>query len=352
LPATEEQVTVAAEMSVARSLLCTYEEVDSDAFPVAERFAQWCETARLPMAVEPAGESGRDAFRICLRKLSDLSGRFSDITASPMTFRRTSGHCAADGLDMISLTVMLGANVQHEFTAAGRSATVRPRSILVKDFARPATAAWKSAGRSLNLHLPRLTVEAAVGDKVKQLHGTVLSGGLTPMLHAQLRALANLAAGFKGAVLAAALDATVDLAVTVLRCELGRRSEDEANDAGLFAAALVYIRQQLGNPRLTPELITRQLNCSRAHLYRAFAGQGETVANYIREQRLRQARALLAGAPDARIGDIAYRCGIEDPVLFARLFRRRFGLSPSALKAGRGRQGTEMALPPSLGGYA
>src|SRR5215813_8732733 len=68
--------------------------------------------------------------------------------------------------------------------------------ILIKDFAQPATAWWQTSSRSLNLHLPRLTVEAAVGDKVKRLHGTVLSqAGLSSMLEAQLLRLANIAHG-------------------------------------------------------------------------------------------------------------------------------------------------------------
>jgi AraC-like DNA-binding protein len=33
------------------------------------------------------------------------------------------------------------------------------------------------------------------------------------------------------------------------------------------------------------------------------------------------------------IGDIAYRCGFGDPVHFTRLFRQRFGLTPSELRS-------------------
>jgi AraC-like DNA-binding protein len=79
----------------------------------------------------------------------------------------------------------------------------------------------------------------------------------------------------------------------------------------------------------------RRLRCSRAHLYRVFAGRGETVAGYVRERRQLRARALLTGPPERniRIGDIAYCCGFEDPVHFARLFRERFGLPPRELRA-------------------
>jgi AraC-like DNA-binding protein len=322
-------------MSAPRSMPYTYAEIDSDNLPMPTRFLVWRETEWLPMAAEPAGEGGRSRFRIRVRRLSGRTGRFFDLTAGPMTLRRNEARCSADGLDGVSLTVLLGSNVQHQLATPGRSVAMRPGTISVKDFRRPATAYWKTPARSLSLHLPRLTVDAAIGDKLRNLHGSLISGGaLTSMLHEQLLALGRIAPRLNNRARAAALDATVHLATAVLRCELGGRLEDKANDAGLFAAAQLYIRQHLGCPDLSPGLIARQFKCSRAHLYRVFAGRGQTVAKYIREMRLQQALDLLAGNLDARIGDIAHQCGIEDPVLFSRLFRQRFELTPSAYRAG------------------
>jgi AraC-like DNA-binding protein len=155
------------------------------------------------------------------------------------------------------------------------------------------------------------------------------------MLEVQLLRLANVAPRLKDAVRAAALDATAELAASVLRCELGIRIEDEANYAGMFTAAQVFIRRHLASRRLNPELIARQLRCSRAHLYRVFASQGETVASYVREARLQRAYELLSyyNVNKRQIGDIAFRCGFDDPVHFARLFRQRFGLTPSELRS-------------------
>jgi AraC-like DNA-binding protein len=290
------------------------------------------------MAAEPFDDDGRRRFRIRVHRLSGPSGRFVDLTATPMQLSRTAHDPGLDGLDMVSLTLMLGTGVQCAFGATGRSTLVRPGQISVKDFTRPATASWTtSAHRGLNLHLPRLTVEAAVGDKIARLHGTVLSSaGLSVMLRSQLVALAELAPRLNTTKLAAALDATVELAVSVLRCELGEAIEHQANNAGLFAAAQVYIKRHLTSSRLSPELIARHLGCSRAHLYRVFAGQGETVAGYLRGLRLQRARELLADRTQdaSRIGDIAYHCGFDDPVHFTRLFRQRFGLTPSAIRAG------------------
>jgi AraC-like DNA-binding protein len=59
------------------------------------------------------------------------------------------------------------------------------------------------------------------------------------------------------------------------------------------------------------------------------------VANYVRELRLRRAHNLLShgNASKEQISDIAYSCGFEDPVHFTRLFRQRFGLTPSELRS-------------------
>jgi AraC-like DNA-binding protein len=322
-------------MPKAAHALCTYDEVDSEAFAGSERFALWRETGRLPMTAEPTDADSRRRFHIRVRRLSGASGRFADLTATPMKLNREKNHYARDGLDMVSFTLMLGPHVRHQFRG-GRPMVVQPGQILVKDFTQPASAWWQTSSRSLNLHLPRITVEAAVGDKVQHLHGTVLSpAGLSPMLQAQLLSLANIAPRLKNTVRAAALDATVELAASVLRCELGARIEDETNDAGLFVAAQMLIRRHLGSNSLNPELIARQLHCSRAHLYRVFAKHGETVASYLRAVRLQRAYDLLSrdrGSKD-HIGDIAYRCGFEDPVHFTRLFRQRFGLTPSKLRS-------------------
>jgi AraC family transcriptional activator of tynA and feaB len=320
----------------------TFEEVDSRTLPASERFALWRETGRLPMAADPPDDDARRLFRIRVRKLSGAPGRFTDMAMTPMKLVRQARHIAGDGLDMISLTLLLGADIRHQLGGADRSAAVRPGQILVKDFARPATAWWKTSSRSLNIHLPRPIVQGAIGNRVGRLHGKVLAGeGLVPLLATQMRTLARIAPRLKSPAHAAALAATAELAASVLRCELGVPIEDEANRAGLFAAAQACIRRHLASSELNPDFVARQIGCSRAHLYRAFAARGETVAGCVRELRLQRAYEILTGeaAGRARIGDLAYLCGFEDPVHFTRLFRTRFGLTPSALKAGEGRSG-------------
>ena len=112
-------------MPVPARMPYTYGEVDSEALPASERFVLWRETGRLPMAAEPPDHDSRRRFHICVYKSSGPSGHFADLVATPMKFSRTKDHYNRDGLNMISLTLMLGPDVQYQFGTAGRSVVTR-----------------------------------------------------------------------------------------------------------------------------------------------------------------------------------------------------------------------------------
>jgi AraC-like DNA-binding protein len=95
-----------------------------------------------------------------------------------------------------------------------------------------------------------------------------------------------------------------------------------------------YVQQHLRDPELSVDAIARALNCSRRHLYNAFAGDGETIAAYIQRLRLEACvRDLQQAGPHARpITDIALSWGFGNPSHFSRVFRDHTGKSPSEFR--------------------
>jgi AraC-like DNA-binding protein len=95
-----------------------------------------------------------------------------------------------------------------------------------------------------------------------------------------------------------------------------------------------YVHQHLRDPALSVDAIARSLNCSRRHLYNAFAGEGESIAGYIQRLRLQACvRDLQQGGPHARpITDIALSWGFGNPSHFSRVFRDHTGKSPSEFR--------------------
>ncbi|RYG07477.1 MAG: AraC family transcriptional regulator [Caulobacteraceae bacterium] len=72
---------------------------------------------------------------------------------------------------------------------------------------------------------------------------------------------------------------------------------------------------------------------SRATLYRAFDGEGG-VNRFIQDRRLHHARAALRRrrAQSPTIADVAHDYGFASASHFSRLFRARYGYSPSEVE--------------------
>ncbi|HYF43557.1 MAG TPA: helix-turn-helix domain-containing protein [Ramlibacter sp.] len=95
-----------------------------------------------------------------------------------------------------------------------------------------------------------------------------------------------------------------------------------------------HVARNLRDPQLSVDSIARALNCSRRHLYNAFAGDEDTLAGYILRQRLAACvRELQQDAHGARpITDIALSWGFSNLSHFSRVFRDHTGKSPSEFR--------------------
>lgn len=99
-----------------------------------------------------------------------------------------------------------------------------------------------------------------------------------------------------------------------------------------------HVADHLGDPGLTVDAVARALNCSRRHLYNAFAEEPDGVAGYILARRLDACRQAFADrASDRRsITDIALATGFSNMAHFSRVFRSHLGMSPSDYRRGAG----------------
>ena len=93
----------------------------------------------------------------------------------------------------------------------------------------------------------------------------------------------------------------------------------------------LHVMRHLGDPELSVAQIARALNCSRRHLYNAFADEPEGVAGYVLARRL---EACSAAFHDARLAErsiteIALAHGFSNLAHFSRVFRNHANLSPT-----------------------
>lgn len=102
----------------------------------------------------------------------------------------------------------------------------------------------------------------------------------------------------------------------------------------LIAQIHAFIRENLGDPHLTPDVIAEACHISLRYLHKLFQQEEHTVAGWIREQRLKQCRRDLANPHLAArpIYAIGARWGFTSPAHFSQAFRSAYGLSPSQFR--------------------
>ena len=103
----------------------------------------------------------------------------------------------------------------------------------------------------------------------------------------------------------------------------------ESLHAGRRAAALRFMESHAHRHDLDAGAIARGAGCSRTRLYEAFAEQDRSVMDTLREIRLQRARTLIERSVRLHVGLVAWRCGFADQSGFSKLFKARFGITPS-----------------------
>ncbi|MDI2132748.1 helix-turn-helix domain-containing protein [Yinghuangia seranimata] len=101
---------------------------------------------------------------------------------------------------------------------------------------------------------------------------------------------------------------------------------------------MAWIEDHLDDPDLDPAAIAGAHFISTRYLHLLFEDHEVSVARHVRERRLERIRRDLAdpalrGVP---VSGVAARWGIGDAARFSRVFRERYGVSPSAYRAGGG----------------
>jgi transcriptional regulator GlxA family with amidase domain len=90
-----------------------------------------------------------------------------------------------------------------------------------------------------------------------------------------------------------------------------------------------YVRSYLPE-QLTAEVLARVAGISTSAAERQFRRHtGLSLQGWIRGERLRLAARLLRTS-NRRIADVAAEVGFDDALYFSRVFRRHYGMPPSA----------------------
>ncbi|HQD15333.1 MAG TPA: helix-turn-helix transcriptional regulator [Ottowia sp.] len=301
-----------------------------DVEPALRRDA-WQELAHRWVDFRPAPDVPLDA------ELTVLSNDVCTLGATRSSaYEMHTGSRRAQPDDMVVLTLMQAGELVPDIYArkcAGALSLCAPREM--------GAFRWGQDARQVFLTLPRSTAAVALGHEPR----TALLNSrcaLAPALASQMNHVALLLGQGErvdATVYAGLLDATRALALLALR-NLGHQGADvdlpdltDSLHAGRRAAALRFMEQHAHRHELDAAAIARGAGCSRTRLYEAFAAQDQSVMGVLRELRLQRARALVEQGLRLHVGALSWRCGFADASAFSKLFRARFGLTPTEWRA-------------------
>ncbi|MGX5736725.1 helix-turn-helix domain-containing protein [Bosea thiooxidans] len=109
-----------------------------------------------------------------------------------------------------------------------------------------------------------------------------------------------------------------------------KRSGREA----LTSRIKALIRENLSDPDLSIEQLSAALDCTKRYLHMSFAEEGTTITGYIWQKRLERCREELEFGPKSgkTLTDIAFSWGFSSSSHFTHLFKKRYGIPPSAIQ--------------------
>jgi AraC-like DNA-binding protein len=137
--------------------------------------------------------------------------------------------------------------------------------------------------------------------------------------------------------------------VDLVALAIGARGDaaEAARGRGLRSARVrqivAEIRKGFADPAFSTTEAAHALGMSPRYLQHLLHETGATFTEHVNELRLRKAHKMLASPlHDAlKIKDIAHACGFSEVPYFNRIFRRRFGLSPSDCRNPRAATGSD-----------
>ncbi|URM89135.1 helix-turn-helix domain-containing protein [Streptomyces sp. MRC013] len=308
--------------------------------PEDERLDRWREHLAGTYVPVEVASSHPPGFTAHQRVLAFGAVRVWTTEHPPMTLRRTPALIRRSDPGLLHVSLPLRGRMS--VAGPGGGAVADPYDLCVQDTSRPyVMRAEADGGEGRVLGTGLLVERRLVAPPGRDRPATRLvpgREGVGALLATLLRQLVEDAGSYRdadGARLGAVL---LDLVSALLAPARGGEAAapGEARRRALVRRVRAYVQQRLHDPELTPRAVAAAHHVSVGYLHRIFREEGETVAAWIRAQRLERARRDLADPALAAtpVHVIGARWGFPRASDFTRAFRGAYGAPPSDCRPG------------------
>ena len=303
----------------------------TDGFPVRDRFPAFYEGLFRHVVGVDLVERGSATFSGALDVRMIGAVCIADISITPTDFIRRAGH-TRDGDD--SFVVQWWRGGSGVLQQDGRESRVAAHEGLLIDNARPAVMSSDVPVGFCALTIPRSDLRARAPSACEGRRGKIADSTALRLLSEYLTGLAtgDLTDGAAGRLVA---DHIVDLAAFALSGESGFPEGPPGVRAARRAQILRAIERFSPNPGLSAEAIARAIGITPRYVHLLLEDTGRSFSHHVLGRRLERTAMLLRHPAwrDRNIADIAAAAGFNDLSYFNRAFRRRFGATPTEMRA-------------------
>jgi AraC-like DNA-binding protein len=268
-------------------------------------------------------------------QLNDI--QITKFEARQLSVERTKFHVRSDRTE--NLIFVIPRKGSFSYSQFGREGCCSPSGSALIMCSEPYSAACSNNYSNITLKIPAQRVRDRVRD-FETLCGQSLQGA--PFLNI---AIYNLVASFfdenvslpcpHEPLALRCAETIVDLVITTLLHE--RRNSDvgqSTHRAVIQNRVLDYLRENALDPNLSPIRVAQANGISVSYMNKLLQASGQSMARFVREQRLVLCRDNLSRASmrHLSIARIAYDAGFNNQAHFASCFRERFGVTPREVR--------------------
>ncbi len=294
-----------------------------------DRFAYWREVVCavfVPLGVEQLPDRPLSGT-VEVRRWEDV--RLSHVTSSPQVVR----HGTADPHDDCLISIQLRG--RGRVSQGDRTAELVPGRFALYDATRPYELAFDDDFEQLVVQFPRdelLARNVVLDDTTAQACGG--DHGLGAVASGFVRSLVEHGDDVPDHAVGRLGSQALDCLAAALAEVSGRRAAGDASSTAERQRVLDHIEANLADPSLSVTSLAAAMGRSTRSLQKLFEDDELHLSERIRRARLARARAALLDplTSNRPVAAIAASVGLPDPAHFSRVFRSRYGCSPSELR--------------------
>jgi len=306
----------------------------TEMLPERERFSTFREEfARQNLALDVIDHSGgRPRIDVTYLPLGTV-GVCSIVTA-PAEFIRDKHHLKNSSGDF-GLNIIKAGPVQ--FANAGQERVYDAGSACLIDRGRPMRVFGPRGGSVRYVTVQAAALKSLVAHPEDLSGRAVRPGPALRLLDSYLRSLASL-----GQPRSSELASTIGVhLLDLVAATLGPTAEaanivaERGVKAARLQAILAEVARRFSDPNFDLDNVAGALGMSRRYVQKLLEGTGKSFTEHLAGCRLERAFAMLSDPHHLHLAiiDIAFAVGFGDVSHFNRMFRRRFGETPSGIRA-------------------